>query len=162
MLDMINLEMYLNYLNGSINEEITADYLEEIVDNTKTFIVSILEQEYKIEDGLLSLPIFYSEKHIKTQNDIMDTLIPIPLHNGSIYISKYLLDLFLGENALTYIDNISVDIWDDDEVVGEVHEIPKLIIVADFDKLKEEYSLLKMQKREKLTKTLTRIKDTMS
>lgn len=161
MLSIFNLEYYKYYLNsfyGDSCEYVFDDeYLLEIINNTKEFILDLLERV--IFDGFSSFEFPIVEDYIFDNYNgsyYPDTFIPVDSLDEGKIISKYLLDMFLGKNSLTYIDDGKSEVLDDrDElVIGRIYEIPKLVIVADYNLLREKYELLKQDQNERLVRIL--------
>lgn len=178
MLSIFSLEDYKNYLisfyyyecdNNIVSREkrrtilethYTDEFLSDIIHNTESFIMYFLEQVINREENYISFELFNDQRHIFTNctgGYSPDYLIPISCGLEDKYISKYLLQKYLGSNfRIDFDDDIEeiLDDVDEDIVIGGIYCTPKMIITGNFSSLQEKYDALKKQKQEELVRVL--------
>ena len=158
MLSIFNLDSYKEYLinyyfyecdnteskkdsrRKLIEQRYSDEYLQSIIDNTKEFILNIIDT---CNDDYISIPIAYREEYIFTNctgGHHPDILIPIDEVDKSIKISKHLLDAFLGKKFSVFLDEDEEKYYDEEDgmLIGISYFHPKLLITGDFAKKRKE------------------------
>lgn len=174
MLDIFNLDSYKEYLisyyfydcdhndikrlerKRILERNYTDDNLQSIVDNTKEFILNILDNT---TDNYVSIELAKNEEYIFTNctgGHHPDILMPIDETDKSFKISKYLLEKFLGREFMVYLDEEEIEYFDDNEdlFIGCSYFIPKLIISGNFSEKREK---LNQENQKELVRVLKRI-----
>jgi len=162
MFEKFNLEYYKEYLisffrceidNSDIKKNERRKYLEqrysdeelfEIIENTREFIMSLIEQITSNNVPYIFVNLITSLEYISTNctgGFQADTLIPIDEFDEGKFISKHLLKLVLGQKIFIETESEEIEVWDEvnDTIVGCIYEYPKLKIHGNFEELIERY-----------------------
>lgn len=162
MFENFNLDYYKNYLvsffkyevdNSEVKKNERRKYLEqsysdeellEIIENTKEFIMELIQKITADDTPYISIMLTISLKYISTNccgGFQADTLIPVDEYDEGKFISQHLLKMFLGRNIFVETRSEEIDVWDEvnDTIVGCIYEYPRLVIHGNFKELIGRY-----------------------